>query len=66
MSRFYICDECETESVDNFAFELTQICDELDEDGDQEIVILHLCSAACLVNYAMTLVIDFPDEQQQD
>lgn len=63
MSRLYLCDQCEDTDTDPMTFALRQICDETDDNGDTVTLYLHLCSATCLANYAMSLTLDFPDDQ---
>ncbi len=63
MSRVFICDQCDTRQ-DMATFEVCQLTDELDEDGDQITVLLHLCSAQCLADFAMGMTLDFPEEPE--
>lgn len=65
MSRWYVCDHCEAEQQEPFPFELTQINDELDDDGDQTVEIHHFCSAACLCGRSMELAMDYPESDAQ-
>lgn len=60
MSRVYECDQCHGQA-DSVPFELMQVCEELDDDGEQVVQILHLCTTQCLCNYAMALALDLPD-----
>lgn len=62
MSRYYMCDECEVTSNSPLIFELTQTCEEIDEDGDPVIQITHFCSSSCLCNRAMTLAMDHRED----
>ena len=63
MSRVFQCDQCS--AVQELAtFEVLQLTDELDEDGDQMTVLLHLCSPTCLADFAMAMTLDFPEEPE--
>jgi hypothetical protein len=60
MSHLYVCDQlCGYQQETPLAFQVVQRTDDLDDDGNPELVELHLCSAQCLSNYAMGLTLDF-------
>lgn len=54
MTKAFVCDHCEG-TYPTVPFELVQSTDEVDEDGDQIDLLLHLCSVACLADFAMSL-----------
>lgn len=58
--RLFQCDQCE-ELSDSMPFELMQVCEEVDDDGEQVVLVLHLCTTQCLSNFAMALALDLPD-----
>lgn len=62
MSIPFHCDACDYRQASALPFEVIQITDETDDDGDQVIEVLHLCSAQCLSDFAMGLSLDFPEE----
>jgi hypothetical protein len=43
-------------------FRVRQAVDELDDDGDPVVVVLDICSAGCLSDFAMGLTLDFPED----
>lgn len=58
----YQCDQCSDMSPAPMLFEVTQITDETGDDGTPVTVVLHLCDAKCLSDYAMGLSLDYPDD----
>lgn len=62
MAVVHQCDQCLYQQPDPLPFVVTQAVDELDDEGNQVVVTLDLCSAQCLSDFAMGLSLDFPDQ----
>lgn len=61
MSKAFICDQCE--GVEQYMpFEVVQVTDEFDDDGDPVEQLLHFCTARCLCNFAMGLAMTFESD----
>ena len=58
-----MCDECQYTQPEPLPFAVKQITDETDDDGYTIVLTLHLCSAACLCNFAMGLTLDYPEPE---
>ena len=59
MSRVYVCDHCEGH-MDDPTFEVMELTDEVDEDGDAVYGEWHLCTVQCLSTWAMSRALDSP------
>ena len=62
MAVVHQCDQCNYQQPTPLPFTVTQITDELDDDGEPVTITLDLCTAQCLSDLAMGLSLDFPDD----